>query len=574
MHLFKILKMAKWPKVIITIVVIVSIISSIVALTLPLLTRNLIDQLTTGQIEKGYLGLVIGVFIFNGLISGISLYLIRYIGSKVMFEIREKMLSKIVYLPISYFDNNNTGVLISRLTDDIETINSFVTEKLTNLLSQILILIGSLIMLFILDWKLSLVILAVIPVVLFIILPIGNLTYKVAMESQDSMAQFTTTLNRSFSEMRLVKSYTAEESELNEGRFSLKKIFNLSIKQAKIQAFVSPIVSSALIVLLFSVIGYGVFRISNGTLTAGTFVAIIFYLVQAITPVSSITSFYTDLKKTQGSTKKLYELYIEPKEKIKEENNHTENLCLQNEVSSISIKDLSFSYNQGEEILKNISFEIPKNKVTAIVGPSGSGKSTLFYLIERMYEVNAGNIYYGNNDISQYHLKEWRSIIGYVMQENAMINGTIEENLTYGLSEKYTQEELDNASIMSNSKNFIDKLKNGYSTIIGERGVKLSGGQKQRIAIGRALLRQPKILLLDEATSSLDSESEKLVQEAIDNLIKNRTTIVIAHRLSTIKNAAQIVFLDNGEVTGIGTHSELMKHHKKYASFVNTQSIN
>ncbi|WP_312754159.1 ABC transporter ATP-binding protein [Rummeliibacillus suwonensis] len=574
MHLFKILKMAKWPKVIITIVVIVSIISSIVALTLPLLTRNLIDQLTTGQIEKGYLGLVIGVFIFNGLISGISLYLIRYIGSKVMFEIREKMLSKIVYLPISYFDNNNTGVLISRLTDDIETINSFVTEKLTNLLSQILILIGSLIMLFILDWKLSLVILAVIPVVLFIILPIGNLTYKVAMESQDSMAQFTTTLNRSFSEMRLVKSYTAEESELNEGRFSLKKIFNLSIKQAKIQAFVSPIVSSALIVLLFSVIGYGVFRISNGTLTAGTFVAIIFYLVQAITPVSSITSFYTDLKKTQGSTKKLYELYIEPKEKIKEENNHTENLCLQNEVSSISIKDLSFSYNQGEEILKNISFEIPKNKVTAIVGPSGSGKSTLFYLIERMYEVNAGNIYYGNNDISQYHLKEWRSIIGYVMQENAMINGTIEENLTYGLSKKYTQEELDNASIMSNSKNFIDKLKNGYSTIIGERGVKLSGGQKQRIAIGRALLRQPKILLLDEATSSLDSESEKLVQEAIDNLIKNRTTIVIAHRLSTIKNAAQIVFLDNGEVTGIGTHSELMKHHKKYASFVNTQSIN
>lgn len=478
MHLFKILKMAKWPKVIITIVVIVSIISSIVALTLPLLTRNLIDQLTTGQIEKGYLGLVIGVFIFNGLISGISLYLIRYIGSKVMFEIREKMLSKIVYLPISYFDNNNTGVLISRLTDDIETINSFVTEKLTNLLSQILILIGSLIMLFILDWKLSLVILAVIPVVLFIILPIGNLTYKVAMESQDSMAQFTTTLNRSFSEMRLVKSYTAEESELNEGRFSLKKIFNLSIKQAKIQAFVSPIVSSALIVLLFSVIGYGVFRISNGTLTAGTFVAIIFYLVQAITPVSSITSFYTDLKKTQGSTKKLYELYIEPKEKIKEENNHTENLCLQNEVSSISIKDLSFSYNQGEEILKNISFEIPKNKVTAIVGPSGSGKSTLFYLIERMYEVNAGNIYYGNNDISQYHLKEWRSIIGYVMQENAMINGTIEENLTYGLSKKYTQEELDNASIMSNSKNFIDKLKNGYSTIIGERGVKLSGGAK------------------------------------------------------------------------------------------------
>lgn len=293
---------------------------------------------------------------------------------------------------------------------------------------------------------------------------------------------------------------------------------------------------------MFSVISYGVFRISNGVLTAGTFVAIIFYLVQAITPVSSLTSFYTDLKKTQGSTKKLYELYKEPKEKMLEENNIVKELCLQNEVSSITIKNLSFAYNQGEKILRNISFEIPKNKVTAIVGPSVSGKSTLFYLLERMYEVNAGNIYYGKNDISQYPLKKWRSIIGYVMQENAMINGTIEENLTYGLNHEYTQEELNRASIMSNSKVFIEKQKKGYSTIVGERGIKLSGGQKQRIAIGRALLRQPKILLLDEATSSLDSESEKLVQEAISNLIKNRTTIVIAHRLSTIKNAAQIVF--------------------------------
>lgn len=569
MDVMKLLKLVKWPKSLLYVIVVLSIISACISLTLPILTRNLIDDLTNNSASLQEVLLLVGMFLLNGISGGVSFYLIKLLGSKIMYQLRLYIFDKIMRLPISYFDNHETGQTISRMTDDVENINDFITDNVSNLIAQVILIIGAIVMLFVLDWKFSLMIFLAIPIVLVVILPIGNLTYKVAMQKQDTLANFTGLITRVLSDIRLVKTYNAEQKEKGKANVSLKELFALSLKAAKIQSIVSPVVSSALILVLFTVVGYGVYRISTGSLTAGTFVAILFYMVQSMTPISGLSSFFNELKKTEGSTVHVSELLQLAKE---HEQVGTKKELLASDMN-ISFENIHFSYNTEHDVLKDVNFTIPANKVTAIVGPSGSGKSTIFYLLERFYAPSNGVIAMNGINIHEFDLHQWRRHIGYVMQDNAIMNGTIEENLTYGLDRTYSQEELFNIAKASNCDEFITKLEDGYQTFVGERGVKLSGGQKQRLSIGRALFINPKLLLLDEATSSLDSESEALVQEAIHSLIQNRTTIIIAHRLSTIKNADQIIFLDNGVVTGIGTHDELMTNHEKYAYFVQTQSF-
>ncbi|WP_409369398.1 ABC transporter ATP-binding protein [Lysinibacillus sp. 38-6] len=566
-HLIVLLKLVNWPKKIIIISITLSILSSFINLVLPIITKTIIDDFSIDNIKWSWVVYLIVFFIFNSILSGVSFYMLKYIGGNAIYCIRSKMWNHVLGLPISYFDSNDSGQTISRLTDDIENMNSFISEKIPNLLSQIIIIIGSVTMLIVLDWKLTLAMLSIIPVTLFVILPIGNLTYKVSLNLQNETANFIGFLNRVLTEIRLVKSYSAETKEFKNGERKLFELFNLNLKEAKIQAIVSPIVTGTMMLMLLIIIGYGGLRVSNGEISAGTFVAILFYLIQSITPIASLSSFYTDYKKTIGSTERLYEIYIMPQEAI-----YNSNIPINDVDSNLLIKNLSFSYDGKVNVLKNINITIPENKTTAIVGPSGSGKSSLFYLIERMYEPQVGAIYYGGVSISDYGLKEWRNVIGYVMQESAMINGTIKENLIYGVDDVDDKKIIQYAKL-ANAHEFIKNFPAGFNTLVGERGIKLSGGQRQRIAIGRAFLRDPDLLLLDEATASLDSESEQLVQDALKKLMKSRTTIVIAHRLSTIKNADQIIFLDNGEITGIGSHQKLLETHKKYALFVETQAI-
>lgn len=571
-HLLELLKLVRWPKKMIIVSVTLSIFSSLLSLTVPFMTKKVVDSFNSNDINWDMIYLLLGFFVANLIISGIVYYLLSYIGANAIYYIRVAMWESVLKLKINYFDNNDTGNIMSRLTDDIETMNSFVSEKIPNIFSQIIVITGSIVMLFILDWKLTLAMFTVIPVTLFVILPIGNITYKISIKLQDEMANFTGILNRVLSEIRLVKSHNAEDIEFNQGKSKLQDLFKLNLKEAKVQAIVSPIVSSTMILMLLIIIGYGALRVSNGEISTGSFIAIIFYLIQSIVPMASISSFYTDYKKTSGSTERLYEIYTLPKE----ENDEIPKVekALDNVKSDLIISDLSFGYSDEKMVLNNINLKIPHNQTTAIVGPSGSGKSTLFYIIERMYDPCNGDIKFGNESVYNYSLGEWRSKIGYVMQDSSMMNGSIQHNITYGLKSPPSFEKIIHYSKLANCHTFINNLSFKYSTNIGERGVKLSGGQKQRLAIARAFIRDPKILLLDEATSSLDSESELLVQDALNKLMEDRTTIVIAHRLSTIKNANQIVFLDNGEVTGLGTHKELMQHHKKYALYVETQTFN
>jgi ATP-binding cassette subfamily B protein AbcA/BmrA len=282
-------------------------------------------------------------------------------------------------------------------------------------------------------------------------------------------------------------------------------------------------------------------------------------------PLGQITAFFTQLQKAIGATERMIDILGQ------EEEVHHQGSQVPAADSAIELNDLTFYYDQGDPILKHVSFSVPAGQVTALVGPSGSGKTTLFSLIERYYEQRSGSIVYGRHEISDFSLESWRSQIGYVSQESPLMSGTVRENITYGLDREVSENELLEVVKMAYADGFINELPDRFDTEVGERGMKLSGGQRQRIAIARALLRNPRILMLDEATSALDSTSERVVQEALNNLMKGRTTLVIAHRLSTVIDADQIIFLDKGSITGMGTHEQLVESHALYREFAEQQ---
>ena len=315
------------------------------------------------------------------------------------------------------------------------------------------------------------------------------------------------------------------------------------------------------------ILGFGALRVTSGAITAGTLIAMIFYVVQLSSPLVNLSTLVTDYKKAVGASQRIYEIMQEPIEdftlpEVVEESQHP----------SLIFKDVTFKYDTTT-VLQAVNFEILAGKVTAFVGPSGSGKSTIFNIIERMYDIEQGMITYGDQSIYNIPLATWRHKIGYVMQTNAMMSGTIRDNILYGINHAVSDEELETYAKIANCHDFIQNLEQGYDTLVGERGIKLSGGQRQRIDIARSFVKNPDILLLDEATANLDSESERKIQTALEELMEKRTTIVIAHRLSTIRKADQIIFLDQGVITGSGTHQELMQTHEKYQQFVATQNL-
>jgi ATP-binding cassette subfamily B protein AbcA/BmrA len=403
-----------------------------------------------------------------------------------------------------------------------------------------------------------------IPLSVLILMPLGKKMHKISKGMQDETASFTAVLQQVLTEVRLVKASNAEALEYQNGQKGIQKLFQFGLKEAKIQALIAPLMSFVMMALLVLILGYGGMRVSSGALTAGALVAFIMYLFQIIMPMAQLASFFTQFQKATGATERIISIL----DSVEEEDAKQ---TVQNMSQSISVDHLSYSYNNGEQVLKDISFNVEAGKVTAIVGPSGSGKTTLFSLFERFYKPQEGTISIGGTSINDFTLLSWRSQIGYVSQESPIVSGTIRDNICYGIDRDITDEELNQVAKMAYADQFISELPNGYDTEVGERGMKLSGGQRQRIAIARAFLRNPKVLMLDEATSSLDSKSEKVVQQALNHLMKGRTTIVIAHRLSTVIGSDQIIFLEKGKITGSGTHKELYNTHSLYREFAEQQ---
>lgn len=546
---------------------IVSVVTTLVSLLIPLLTKNLVDGFSMSSLSVEQILLFVFVFILQAAFSAYATYSLNYSGQKIILGLRDLLWKKLVKLPVSYFDHHPSGKTISRVTNDTMVVKELITTHITGFITGMISVVGSLIILFIMNWKLTLLILIVIPITAAILVPIGFIMTKIAKKTQDETASFTNVLNEVLPEIRLIKASNAEEFEYTRGKNSIMKIFALGLKEAKIQSVVGPIITLVLMAALVAVIGYGGMQVSNGVISAGALVAFILYLFQIIMPMGQITMFFTQLQKSIGATERIIEILAETEE----------NLTLGERVGSIKqpliLDDISFEYKGERLILKDMTATLEAGTVTALVGPSGGGKTTLIKLLERFYEPTNGRFLLGLKDIREFSLESWRKQIGYVSQESPLMSGTIRDNICYGIDREVSIEEIEHAATMAYAFDFIQALPDKFETQIGERGTKLSGGQRQRIAIARALLRNPSLLILDEATSALDSQSEQYVQLALEELMKNRTTIIIAHRLSTVVNADQILFIEKGEITGRGTHDELMAHHSLYRDYA-VQQLN
>ncbi|MFB5678726.1 ABC transporter ATP-binding protein [Paenibacillus terreus] len=563
----RLIKDSNPPRAVLVVALLLTLVQTAASLIVPLMTKGLIDGLTVDSLNRQVIIGLVAAFILQAAASAVSIYMLNYAGQRIVANLRTRLWNKVLALPIPFFDRNRTGDTMSRVTNDTSLIMNLITEYLVSFVSNIIAIIGGIALLFYLDWVMTLIILAVVPITALILMPVGRKMYRISKKQQDEMADLTSVLGQVIGEIRLVKAYGTEVREARSGEDRIRRMFKFGLQEARILALIGPLSTFAMTAVLVLILGVGGIRVASGLLTAGDLVAFILLLFQVIMPMAQFTTLYSRIQKVLGATERIQSILaheVEPQDNRKEASPQGE---------SIELKNVSFAYNTGEEVLKDINLVIPARQTTAIVGPSGSGKSTLFALLERFYIPAEGEIRYGQDRIDEYMLASWRAKIGYVSQESPMMAGTILENITYGISREVSMDEIRRAAELAYAAPFIDKLPQQYQTEVGERGIKLSGGQRQRIAIARAFLRSPDILMLDEATSALDSSSEHEVQKALANLMEGRTTIVIAHRLSTVVHSDQIVVLENGKVTGSGTHAELMQSHEVYRELAEKQFV-
>ncbi|KIY20990.1 ABC transporter ATP-binding protein [Mesobacillus subterraneus] len=544
-----------------------SIITTLAGLVVPLLTKNLVDGFSVEAISLPLVLAIGAAFIIQAVISGVSIYLLSYVGQKVVARLRERMWSKLIRMPIRYFDKQSSGATVSRIVNDTSIVKELITNHFPNFATGIISIIGAVVILLVMDWKMTLLMLTSVPLTLAIMIPLGRKMAKIARGLQDETAVFTGHITQTLGEIRLMKASTAEKIEEKNGVDGIGKLFNYGLKEARIFALIVPIMQLMIMVVIVIIIAYGGMRVVNGTMSTGALIAFLLYLFQIIMPITSFAMFFTQLQKAKGATERIIEILDQPLEEI------AEGVELDISKKPITIEQVSFAYSEEEPVIEKVSLEAQPGQMVAFVGPSGGGKTTMFGLIERFYEPTKGEIRIGETNIQQLSLNSWRSQIGYVSQESAMMAGTIRENLYYGLENgnQISDDRLWEVAKMAYADQFIADFPKGLDSEVGERGVKLSGGQRQRIAIARAFLRNPKILMMDEATASLDSQSEGIVQQALSRLMEGRTTFVIAHRLSTIVHADKIVFIEKGRVTGIGTHQELIQSHNLYREFSEQQ---
>lgn len=570
---FKLIAKHKPSTYLIAAAMILGIGETIFSLLIPLLTRNLVDELSMASLQTMTIIMLGAVFLVQTVMSGFTVYTMSYVGQYVIAGLRREVWERVLKLPVPFFDRNHSGETMSRVTNDTNVIKEFIIGHVISFIGGIISIIGGVSLLLFIDWKMTLLMLVAVPVALLILWPLGSKMFKVSKSMQDETAFFQGDLGRVLSDIRLVKASLAEPVEQRQGGLRISRLFKYGLQEAKIVSIVTPLMMSIMLLILVLLIGYGGVRVSQGSLSGGDLVAIILYMFQIVMPFTQMASFFTQFQKAMGASERILELLSEEEEQASIDSNVSlvplKPLKTENRPN-IAFNEVSFAYSEDRVVLHNLKFCVEPGQVTAFVGPSGTGKTTLFSMLERFYNPTAGTITYGEQSISDMRLEDWRRRIAYVSQDSPMMAGTIRHNLAYGL-EFVDEGKMKEAVEQANMTAFIDSLPSGYETEVGERGVKLSGGQRQRLAIARAILRNPDILLLDEATAHLDSDSEHLVQEALQGLMKARTTLVIAHRLSTIRGADKIIVLEKGEISGEGTHAELLESHSLYSKLVQQQ---
>lgn len=562
---YQLLKQTKPPRLLLGLALLLSVINTLASLIVPLLLKELVDGFAASALSTAHIVWIGAAFLAQAAAGGVASYMLHRSGQHMVAGIRRRLWSKLLVLPVPYYDKNRTGETVSRMTNDTNVVRALISDHLTNFATGLVAIAGAVALMLVLDWKMTLVLLSALPVTMLVMIPLGRKMHRISRGMQDETARFSGVLNQVLMEIRLVKLSGSERLERHNGEQGIRNLYQYGLREARVQAWIGPLMSFVMMAMLVIIIGYGGLRVASGALSAGDLVAFILYLVQIIMPVGQITQFVTQLQKARGATERIMATLEEA-----EENQET-GVELRDPQQPLKVERVTFAYEGEQPVLNGVSFTAEPGKVTAIVGPSGSGKTTLFSLLERFYQPQQGDILLGETSVTRYSLRSWRRAIGYVSQESPILAGTIRDNITYGLEQAVTDADVHEAARLAYADEFIKALPQGYDTEVGERGVKLSGGQRQRIGIARALLRNPAILMLDEATASLDSNSEKAVQLALETLMEGRTTLVIAHRLSTVMDADRIVFVEHGRVTGIGTHAELLDSHELYREFAMRQ---
>ncbi|WP_215408059.1 ABC transporter ATP-binding protein/permease [Vibrio gigantis] len=496
-------------------------------------------------------------------------YLVSSVGERVSADIRLSVFNHVVTLHPSYFETNGSGDIMSRITTDTTLLQSIIGSSFSMAMRSALMCLGAIIMLFATNIKLTLIVLASVPFILIPILVYGRRVRALSRQSQDSMSDVGSYAGEAIEHIKTVQSYSREEQEKASFAVEVEKAYEIGRQRVKQRA----ILISSVIVIVFSAIAgmlwVGGSDVINGIMSAGDLAAFVFYAIMVASSLGTISEVMGELQRAAGATERLIEILQVESHIVAPLENPT---SLGNVTPEVAFNDVTFYYpsRPNQPATSNLTLTAHEGKVLALVGPSGAGKTTLFELLQRFYDPQVGKVTLGGVELNQFDPNELRKQMALVPQQPALFSNDVFHNIRYGNPEA-TDEQVIEAAKKAHAHEFIQNLPDGYNSFLGERGVRLSGGQRQRIAIARAILKDPNILLLDEATSALDSESEHHVQQALEELMRGRTTIIIAHRLSTIKHADQIAVLDKGQLVDIGDHQSLINSCELYQRLVELQ---
>lgn len=538
------------------------ILGALTTLAVPWIIRNIIDDVLAAKnlVALNWIALgILVLFFLRGVFSYIQGYLMSYIANRVIIDIRNEVYARVQRLSLRFFDTRKTGSLMSRLTNDIGALQTAIVDNFVNIVKESVILIGSLVGMVILHWRLTLLCIIIVPLVSITIKYFGRKLKKSGHMMQERIADVTSHLQETIGGIRVVKSFFREDYEIARFRQINQASFGAAMKAARQSSQLSPIVEFIAAIAVTAIIWYGGWSVIDGELTAGELIAFLIYAINLANPVRRLSALYGDIQRSMAAGERVFALLDETPD-IREK---ADAIALPVLRGDVVFDAVHFRYEPSKEVLSGISFHAEPGQKIALVGPSGSGKSTIANLIPRFYDVTAGAIKIDGHDIRDVTLASLREQIGIVPQDTALFNTTIEENIRYGRLDA-TYEEVAAAVRAANAEEFVRQLPQGLQTPIGDRGLVLSGGQRQRIAIARALLKDPRILILDEATSALDTESEQLVQAALERLMIGRTAFIIAHRLTTIQDADHILVIDRGRIVESGTHQSLLALHGMY----------
>jgi subfamily B ATP-binding cassette protein MsbA len=532
------------------------------ALIKPLLDGSFVDK--DPETIRLFPFVLMGLFLLRGISGFISTYGIAWVGRNIIKTIRQEMFEKLVHMPTKTYDFASSGELLSKLTYDTEQVAEAATKAITVIVRDGLTVIGLLGLMFYQSFVLSVGLFVIGPVIAIFIKVMSVRFRDASKHIQESMGYITNVVEELISGHRVVKIFGGEKSEKNSFEDVNDNNKERHLKLALIQGISIPLVQFIVALFLSIVIYFVTSDEYLKEISVGTFMSFITAMILIFAPIKRLAEINVVLQRGLAASESVFKLLDSQSEIDKKKNSF--NKIFMRDFKAISFSNINFSYYDNNNlVLSDINFTIPKGSTCAIVGKSGSGKSTLINLLPRFYDIKNGSISVDDNNINTFSLKELRGMIAYVGQDLTLFNDSIRNNIAYGSLENKSLEEVKLAAENANASDFINNFDLGYDTFVGDNGVLLSGGQRQRIAIARAILKDAPILLLDEATSSLDSESEKLIQTALVELQKNRTTIVIAHRLSTIENADKIIVLDSGRIIESGKHSELISNKGLYA---------